>query len=81
MLVTPGFSLRLSCWSRTTKKARGVFPTTDLYRLQMSLTEYSCRVPAPFQLYSQRLFQLLGHLCRHVDTLEYQVTFMGSHAY
>ena len=38
------------------------------------------RVPTPSQLYSQQRLQLLGHLCRHVDTLEYQVTFMGSHA-
>ena len=39
------------------------------------------RIPAPSQLYSQQRLQLLGHLYRHIDTLEYQVTFMGSHAY
>ena len=39
------------------------------------------RIPTPSQLYSQQRLQLLGHLYRHIDTLEYQVTFMGSHAY
>ena len=39
------------------------------------------RVPTPSQLYSQQRLQLLGHLYRHMDTLEYQVTFAGSHAY
>ena len=40
------------------------------------------RIPTPSQLYSQQRLQLLlGHLYRHMDTLEYQVTFMGSHAY
>ena len=39
------------------------------------------RVPTPSQLYSQQRLQLLGHLYRHMDTLECQVTFAGSHAY
>ena len=39
------------------------------------------RISTPSQLYSQQRLQLLGHLYRHMDTLEYQVTFMGSHAY
>ena len=45
------------------------------------LTHYARRIPTPSQLYSQQRLQLLGHLYRHMDTLEYQVTFMGSHAY
>ena len=32
------------------------------------------RVPTPSQLYSQQRLPLLGHLYRHMDTLEYQVT-------
>ena len=39
------------------------------------------RVPTPSQLYSQQRLQLLGHLYRHMETLEYQVAFMGSNAY
>ena len=39
------------------------------------------RAPTPSQLYSQQRLQLLGHLYRHMETLEYQVAFMGSNAY
>ena len=38
----------------------------------------SKRIPTPSQLYSQQRLQLLGHLYRYMDTLEYQVTFAGS---
>ena len=39
------------------------------------------RVITPSQLYSQCRLQLLGHLMRHPESLEYQATFMTSGAY
>ena len=39
------------------------------------------RVITPSQLYSQCRLQLLGHLMRHPESLEYQARFMNSGAY
>ena len=39
------------------------------------------RVITPSQLYSQCKLQLLGHLMRHPESLEYQAAFMNSGAY
>ena len=57
-------------------------PSADCSNEYFAGLAFSARhVPTPFQLYSQQRFQLLGHLYRHVETLEYQVIVMGSHAY
>ena len=39
------------------------------------------RIITPSQLYSQCRLQLLGHIMRHPESLEYQATFMNSGAY
>ena len=59
---------------------RGVLDpsSADCSNEYLACLAFSARhVPTSSQLYSQQRFQVLGHLYRHVETMEYQVTSMG----
>ena len=71
------FKIKSSFYHRVLEPSNADFPNEYLAGLAYDIKS----IPTPSQLYSQQRLQLLGHLYRHMDTLEYQVTFMSSHAY
>ena len=83
MNTIPFKSLRRIFKIKSSFYHRVLEPTTaDCFNEYLAGLAYDTkRIPTPSQLYSQQRLQLLGHLYCHMDTLEYQVTFMGSHSY